>query len=148
MDFDRAVSTPDMIPSLSKIARVLGPRGLMPSTKLGTIRDVDEIVDATKKEVEGMVQYRAEKEGIVHVGVGKGSFGKEQLLENIRTVLGEIQRVKPDSIGKGKKKKNKSSKGQKYFLKAYLTATQGKSVNLDLRTVDPTSNFYMESVVN
>lgn len=148
VNFDRAIATPDMMPGLSKIARVLGPRGLMPNAKLGTIRDVEEIVDAVKREVDGMVQYRAEKDGIVHVGVGKGSFGNDRLLDNIKTFLGEIQSVKPESFGKGKTKAGGSNKGAKYFLKAYLTATQGKSVNLDIRTVDPTSNFYMETVVN
>jgi len=145
--FDRALATPDMMPLLSKIARVLGPRGLMPNAKVGTIQGVgEEMVDAVKRQVEGMVQYRAEKNGIIQVGIGKGSFGAEHLLDNLKTFLSEIQNVKPESFGKGKTKAGGSNKGAKYFLKAHLTAAQGKSVNLDIKTVDPTSNFYMDTV--
>lgn len=106
----------------------------MPNSKVGTIQDAgDDIIDAVKQQVDGTVQYRAEKNGIVHVGVGKGSFDNDHLMDNIKTILDEIQEVKPEKIGKGKAG---GSKAAKYFLKAYLTATQGESVNLDLRTVD------------
>jgi len=143
VNFDRALATPEMMPSLSKIARILGPKGLMPNAKVGTIQDVGEdMVEAVGRQVEGMLQYRAEKNGIVHLGVGKGDFEYEELLDNIKTVLDELQEVKPEKFGKGK---SGGSKVAKYFLKAFLTATQGKSVNLDMRTVDPTSTFYMET---
>lgn len=145
INFDRALATPDMMPSLSKIARILGPKGLMPNAKVGTIQDAGDIVDAVKQQVDGMVQYRAEKNGIVQVGVGKGSFDNDHLMDNIKTILDEIQDVKPEKFGKGKKGGGKAAK---YFLKAYLTSTQGKSVNLDIRTVDPTSNFYMETDIH
>lgn len=147
--FDRALATPDMMPALSRIARVLGPRGLMPNAKVGTIQDEGEdMAVAVKSQVDGMVQYRAEKNGIVHVGVGKAGFGSDHLLDNIRTFLTEIHNVKPESFGKGKKKASSSNKGTKYFLKAHLSSAQGKSVNLDIQTVDPTSNFYMSMVPN
>lgn len=151
VDFDRALATPDMMPNLSKIARILGPRGLMPNAKLDTIQPADQIADAVKAQAAGMVQYRTDKNGIVHAGIGKGSFTSEQLEENIREFMLGIQSVKPESYGKGKKKsgggKGKSSgakKDVKYYLKAYLTASQGKgSVNIDLRTLDPTSSYFM-----
>lgn len=149
VNFDRALATPDMMPSLSRIARILGPKGLMPNAKLGTIQEAGEqMVDAVKRQVDGMVQYRAEKNGIVHVGIGKSSFGNDPLLDNIKTFLSEMQDIKPESFGKGKKKTGGTKKGAKYFLKAYLTATQGKSVNLDIRTIDPTSSFYMEAIID
>merc|ERR1740139_847362 len=99
------------------------------------------MVEAVKRQVDGMLQYRAEKNGIMHLGVGKASFDNEHLMDNIKTILDEVQDVKPEKFGKGK---SGGSKAAKYFLKAYLTATQGESFNLDMRTVDPTSAFYME----
>jgi large subunit ribosomal protein L1 len=149
LDFDRALATPDMMPQLSKIARILGPRGLMPNAKLDTIQPVDKIVDAVKAQAAGMVQYRTDKNGIIHAGVGKGSFTPDQLSDNIREFMTAIQSAKPESFGKGKNKggKKKSSGGSKdakYILKAYLTSSQGKgSVSIDLRTLDPTSSYFM-----
>jgi len=147
VNFERALATPDIMPQLSKIARVLGPRGVMPNVKVGTIQPDSAIVDAVKQQTEGMVQYRAEKNGSIQVGIGKASFGEEALLQNIRTFLDEMENVKPESFGKGKKKKE-SSKNAKYYLKAYLTATQGGSFNLDLSTIDPTSNHFMETTLD
>jgi large subunit ribosomal protein L1 len=150
--FDRALATPDMMPQLSKIARILGPRGLMPNAKLDTIQPAAKIADAVKAQAAGMVQYRTDKNGIVHAGVGKGSFSDEALTENIREFMTAIQGVKPDSFGKGKKKDSGGGKGKssgtkkdaKFYLTAYLSSTQGKgSVNIDLRTLDPTSASFM-----
>ena len=152
VNFDRALATPDMMPQLSKIARILGPRGLMPNAKLDTIQPAAKIADAVKAQAAGMLQYRTDKNGIVHVGVGRGSFSEEKLAENIREFMTAIQAVKPESYGKGKKKSGGPGKGKsagakkdaKYYLKAYLTSTQGKgSVNIDIRTLDPTSTFFM-----
>jgi len=93
--------------------------------------------------MSGTSNYRTDKEGIVRIGVGKASFGLDKLSENVRELMNEIQAVKPDSFGKGKKGKG-SSKGTKYYLKAHLSSTQGKrSVLVDLRTIDPTSVFFM-----
>jgi len=151
--FDRALATPDMMPQLSKIARILGPRGLMPNAKLDTIQPAAKIADAVKAQAAGMVQYRTDKNGIVHAGVGKGSFSDEALTENIREFMTAIQDIRPDSFGKGKKKdtggggKGKSAgakKDAKFYLTAYLSSTQGKgSVNIDLQTLDPTSAYFM-----
>jgi large subunit ribosomal protein L1 len=149
LDFDRALATPDMQAVLGqKLARMLGPRGLMPNTKVGTlVPSPDKILPVLKDQLAGQVQYRTDKTGIIHVGVGKGSFGSEKLLDNLKTTFNEIYEAKPESFGKGKKKSSSSSKNQKYFLKAFLTASQGKSVKLDLRTVDPTSTFFMSEVI-
>lgn len=143
LNFDRALATPDMMPSLSKIARLLGPKGLMPNAKVNAIHPSDKIAEAVKAQAAGMVQYRTDKNGIIHAGIGKGSFKPEQLQENIREFMNTIHSVKPESYGKGKKKGNKKgggssgSKNVKYYLKAHLTSSQGKgSVNIDLRTVD------------
>ena len=150
--FDRAIATPDMMSSLSKVARILGPRGLMPNAKLDTIQPPERIIDAIRQQAAGMVQYRTDKNGIIHAGIGKGSFTTEELLDNIKSFMNEIQNVKPESFGKGKKGSGGSKKGgggsspkkdAKYYLKAHLTSTQGKgSVNVDLRTVDVSFDSY------
>jgi len=152
VNFDRALATPDMMPQLSKIARILGPRGLMPNAKLDTIQPADRLAEAVKAQAAGMVQFRTDKNGIVHAGVGKGSFTPEQLSDNIREFMNAIQTIKPESYGKGKKKtggagkdKGKGGGGKdKFFLKAYLGASQAKgSLNVDFRTLDPTSSSFM-----
>lgn len=149
LDFDRALATPDMQGILGqKLARMLGPRGLMPNAKVGTlVPSPDKIPRVLQQQLAGQVQYRTDKTGIIHLGIGKGSFGLEKLLDNLKTTFYEIYEVKPESFGKGKKGKSSSSKNQKYFLKAHLTSAQGKSVKLDLRTVDPTSVFFMGDVI-
>jgi len=119
----------------------------------GMYRTAAKIADAVKAQAAGMVQYQADKNGIVHAGVGKGSFSDEALTENIREFMTAIQDIRPDSFGKGKKKdtggggKGKSAgakKDAKFYLTAYLSSTQGKgSVNIDLQTLDPTSAYFM-----
>jgi large subunit ribosomal protein L1 len=136
VNFDRALATPDMMSSLSKIARVLGPRGLMPNAKVNTIQPPDKIVDAIKEQASGSLQYRTDKNGVIHAGIGKGSFTDEELFENIKSFMNTIQSVKPESFGKGKKGKG-NSKNAKYYLSAYLSSTQSKgSVNINLLTLD------------
>jgi len=149
LDFDRALATPDMQALLGqKLARMLGPRGLMPNAKVGTlVPSPDKIPNVLQQQLAGQVQYRTDKTGIIHMMVGKGSFGSEKLLDNLKTTFNELYEVKPESFGKGKKKASSSSKNQKYFLKAHLTSQQGPSVRLDLRTVDPTSVFFMGEVI-
>ena len=145
--FDRSLATPDMMSPLSKVARLLGPRGLMPNAKLNTIRPPESILEAVGEQTVGLVQFRTEKNGIIHAPLGKGSFTREQLLENIRAFMNGMHNVKPDSFGKGKSKSSTGGggggKGAKYYLSAHITATQGKgSVAVDLRTMDvsfPTS---------
>jgi large subunit ribosomal protein L1 len=145
--FDRAVASSDMMPTLSKkVARLLGPRGLMPNAKVGTLVAPDELLTALETQLTGKeLQFRTEKEGIVHLPVGKGSFSREKLLENIGQVMKVIFENKPESFGKGKKS-GSASKGTKYLMKAGLSSTQGIGVRLDLRTVDPTSAFFLKSV--
>mmetsp|Transcript_52663 Transcript_52663/g.111866 ORF Transcript_52663/g.111866 Transcript_52663/m.111866 type:complete len:330 (-) Transcript_52663:59-1048(-) len=146
--FQRTLASPDMMSQLSAVARLLGPRGLMPNPKLGTIVPQDEMLDALQKQMSGMSNYRTDKEGIVRLGIGRGSFGTDKLLENIREMMNTIQGVKPESFGKGKKGQKKVSKGAKYYLKAHLSSTQGKgSVMVDLRTIDPTSSFFMSDTL-
>lgn len=145
LDFDRALATPDMQSALAqKLARTLGPRGLMPNAKVGTlVPSSAKLVEALVEQLAGQVQYRTDKAGIIHLGLGKGSFAPEQLLDNVRSVMNEIYEIKPESFGK-----KKASKNAKYFLRAHLTSAQGTSVRLDLRTVDPTSSFFMGTVID
>lgn len=144
---DRSLATPDMLPTLSKkVARLLGPRGIMPNAKTGTLVPSEDLLTTLASQVAGQeVQYRTEREGVVHVAVGKASFGTTKLLENAGAVLHEIYSVKPESYGKGKKGKN-VGKAAKYLLKAYVSSTQGPSIMLDPRTVDPNSPFFLQSV--
>jgi large subunit ribosomal protein L1 len=96
MDFDCVIATPDMMRDLSKLGKVLGPRGLMPSPKAGTVAaDVDRVIKEIKA---GRVEFKADKQGDMHIGVGKRSFSKEQLLENINHLLEAIDHVKPSSV--------------------------------------------------
>ncbi|GKY95754.1 hypothetical protein MPSEU_000536200 [Mayamaea pseudoterrestris] len=147
--FQRALATSDMLPVLSqRAARLLGPRGLMPNAKSNTLFSTkDELLESLESQLAGKeVQYRTDKEGIVHVPVGKASFGMEKLLENTGQVMKELLNVKPESYGKGKKSGKSTGKSAKYFLKASLSSTQGKGVRLDMRTVDPSSPFFLTSV--
>ena len=158
LTFDRALATPDMMPSLAPIARLLGPRGLMPNAKVGTIVPPAQLREVLREQQAGQIQYRTDKAGIVHAGVAKGSFAKDQIVDNIQAFMNAIQEVKPDSFGKNKKKGGGggggkgggkgggNNKNAKYYLKAHVTSTQGRGVPVDLRTVDPTSTFFMGEV--
>mmetsp|Transcript_18451 Transcript_18451/g.25581 ORF Transcript_18451/g.25581 Transcript_18451/m.25581 type:complete len:325 (-) Transcript_18451:243-1217(-) len=150
-NMDRVLATPDIMPALQSMARTLGPRGLYPNAKDGTLlKDAAAVIPALKSQIKGTVAYRTEKSGIVQMGIGKQSFGKDKLLDNVRAVMVEIFDLKPETFGKqtakggpGKAKKTTGGNAAKYLLKAHLTSTQGKGFKLDLRTVDPTSNFFM-----
>ncbi|HWB39162.1 MAG TPA: 50S ribosomal protein L1 [Candidatus Saccharimonadales bacterium] len=118
VDFDVLVSTPEFMPKLGKYARLLGPKGLMPNPKSGTVTtDVDKAVAEAKA---GRVEYRVDSAGIVHLGVGKVSFTPAQLTENIQAVLASIRAAKPGSV-----------KGT-YLKAAYLTTSMGPSVTMDV----------------
>jgi large subunit ribosomal protein L1 len=154
---DRVLATQDMIPVLSKtLARLLGPRGLMPNAKSGTVFPTSEsLLESLETQIAGKeVVYRTERAGVVHVPVGKASFGVEKLLENIGSVMTELYKVKPEQYGKTSNTKKtasasvkaKASKHAKYLLSAYLSATQGKSYKLDVRTIDPNSSFFLRAV--
>lgn len=118
VNFDRCIATPDMMGLLGKLARVLGPRGLMPNPKLGTVTlDVAEAVKAAKG---GQVEYRAEKAGIVHAGIGKASFSEDDIEKNLRSFVDAILKAKPTGV-KGSYVKNIS-----------LSSTMGPSVRVEI----------------
>ncbi len=118
MDFDRCIATPDMMGLVGRLGKVLGPRGLMPNPKLGTVtQNVGEAVKAAKG---GQVQFRAEKAGIVHAGVGKASFSEQALAENVKAFVDAINRAKPSG-----------AKGT-YLEKVSLSSTMGPGLKLDL----------------
>ena len=117
IDFDAAVATPDMMAAVGKAGRVLGPRGLMPNPKTGTVTfDIAKAVTAIKG---GQLEYKTDKSGIVHLIIGKRSFGEEQLLENLQAVVDEVIRARPSS-----------AKG-KYVISVSLSTTMGPGVRLD-----------------
>ena len=116
--FDRVIATPDMMIVVGKLGKVLGPRGLMPNPKLGTV--TPNVIEAIKAAKGGAIEFRAEKAGIVHAGVGKASFTEEALIQNIRVFVGGINRAKPAG-----------AKGN-YIQKVSLSSTMGPGVRLDL----------------
>jgi len=117
LDFDRAVATPDMMGLVGRIGKVLGPRGLMPNPKVGTVTfDVGKAVEELRA---GKVEYRVEKAGIVHAPIGKKSFGQEKLVENARALLESLVRAKP-SAAKGN-----------YLRSMAVAATVGPGVRID-----------------
>ncbi len=118
MNFDRCIATPDMMGVVGKLGKILGPRGLMPNPKLGTVTmNVGEAVKAAKA---GAVEFRAEKTGIVHAGVGKASFSEDALADNIRAFIDAISRAKPSG-----------AKGT-YIEKVSLSSTMGPGLKLDI----------------
>ena len=119
INFDRVIATPDMMPKMSKIARVLGPKGLMPNPKLGTV--TNNVADAVATAKAGQIEYRAEKNGIIHAGVGKMSFATDKLVENVNALVDQLKKVKPASV-----------KGQ-YILGAAIATTQGPGVKVDIK---------------
>jgi len=142
--YTRGLATQDLITSIQKsLGRVLGPRGLMPHPKTNTVFETSEELWENLKEQSNTVMYRTDSDGILHFPVGKASFDTVQLMENMQAIFQTVQEVKPENYGKGKKKKS-MGKNVKYWLRASLSATQGKGIRMDLRTVDPTSPFFMK----
>ena len=117
IDFDRCIATPDMMGLAGRVARVLGPKGLMPNPKLGTV--TTDVAGAVKKAKAGEVQYRVEKNGIVHAGIGKASFSEEQIYDNAKTFIDAILKAKPQSL-----------KGN-YLKKISLNSTMGVGIKVD-----------------
>ena len=117
LDFDRAVATPDMMASVGKIGKLLGPRGLMPNPKVGTV--TMDVAKAVRELKAGQVEFRVEKAGIVHVAIGKVSFGKDKLLENLQAIVAGLWKAKPAG-----------AKGQ-YVKTAALSSTMGPGVTID-----------------
>ena len=121
LDFDKAVATPDMMAQVGKLGRVLGPRGLMPNAKVGTV--TFEVAKAVNELKAGKVDFRVERSGIVHAAVGRTSFGAEKLKENLTVLLDKLNRMKP-SAAKGT-----------YFKGIAVSTSMGPGVKLDTSAV-------------
>ncbi|WP_264212165.1 50S ribosomal protein L1 [Leisingera thetidis] len=118
IDFDRCIATPDMMPVVGRLGKILGPRNLMPNPKVGTVTmDVKAAVEAAKG---GEVQFKAEKGGVVHAGVGKASFDEAKLVENVRAFVSAVAKAKPSG-----------AKGA-YMKKINLSSTMGPGVTVDV----------------
>ena len=121
IEFDRCIATPDMMPIVGRLGKVLGPRNLMPNPKVGTV--TMDVAQAVKDAKGGEVQFRAEKKGVVHAGIGKASFEETALVENVRAFVDAVARAKPAG-----------AKGS-YMKKVSLTSTMGPGVTIDVGTI-------------
>lgn len=118
IDFDRCIATPDMMPIVGRLGKILGPRNLMPNPKVGTV--TMDVAEAVKKAKGGEVQFKVEKAGVIHAGVGKVSFDAEKLAENVRAFVSAVARAKPSG-----------AKGT-YMKKISLSSTMGPGVSVDV----------------
>ena len=118
IDFERCIATPDMMAIVGRLGKVLGPKGLMPNPKLGTV--TPDVAGAVKAAKAGQIEFRVEKQGIIHAGVGKASFSEEALAENISTFVSAIAKAKPSG-----------AKGT-YMKKVSLSSTMGPGLKLDV----------------
>ena len=118
LDFDVCIATPDVMAKISVIAKILGPKGLMPNPKLGTV--TKDVAEAIKRVKSGQVEFKTDKAGIVHAGVGKLSFAKQALIDNIKILINAIVKAKPSSLKAA------------YFQKAFITSTMGPGLKLEL----------------
>jgi large subunit ribosomal protein L1 len=130
LDFDKVLATPAMAQSLAKIARLLGPRGLMPSKKLGTL--TQDLTDAVKRAKAGSVELRADRAGTIHCGFGKLSMTPDMLLENLRAILLCIENNKPQGV-----------KGKRWVKSAYLKSTMSHSYPVELAYLEPKNPKFM-----
>ena len=121
IEFDRCIATPDMMPVVGRLGKVLGPRNLMPNPKVGTV--TMDVVGAVKAAKGGEVQFKAEKGGVVHAGVGKASFDTDKLVENVRAFISAVVKAKPTG-----------AKGA-YMKKICLTSTMGAGLSIDVANV-------------
>ncbi len=117
IDFDRCIATPDMMPLVGRLGKVLGPRGLMPNPRVGTV--TNDIADAIGAAKGGAVEFRVEKAGIIHAGVGKASFTQDALIENIKAFAGAVSKAKPTGV-----------KGT-YVQKISISSTMGPGVHVE-----------------
>ena len=121
IDFDRCIATPDMMGLVGRLGKVLGPRGMMPNPKVGTV--TIDVTKAVKDAKGGAVEFRAEKAGIIHAGIGKASFSESALVENIRAFFDSVMKAKPPA-----------AKGN-YLKKVSISSTQGPGVTVEPSTV-------------
>lgn len=121
INFDVCIATPDMMAAIGQVARILGPKGLMPNPKLGTV--TPDISTAVKNAKSGQVEFRVEKAGIIHVGAGKLSFSVEDLVSNVKTLVGAVVKAKPSG-----------AKGA-YVKSVYLSSTMGPSLKIDIASI-------------
>lgn len=121
INFDRCIASPDMMAVVGKIGKILGPRGLMPNPKLGTV--TPNVAEAVKVAKSGQVEFRIEKAGIVHAGIGKASFSEEAIVQNAKAFIDAVNKAKPTG-GKGV-----------YMKKVSLSTTMGAGVKIDLTTL-------------
>ena len=121
INFDRCVATPDMMAVVGKLGRILGPRGLMPNPKLGTV--TPNVVEAIKAAKAGQIEYRVEKNGIIHAGVGKASFTLDALNDNIKALVDALQKAKPTA-----------AKGT-YFKRMSVSSSMGPGVRVNVTSV-------------
>ena len=121
INFDRCIATPDMMPLVGRLGKVLGPRGLMPNPKVGTV--TNDVVEAVKSAKGGAIEFRVEKAGILHAGVGKASFGDTQLVENIRAFADAVQKARPPG-----------AKGT-FIQRVAVSSTMGPGVRVDTATL-------------
>jgi large subunit ribosomal protein L1 len=125
IDFDRCIATPDLMPLVGRLGKVLGPRGMMPNPKVGTV--TMDIAGAVKASKGGAVEFRVEKAGIIHAGVGKASFSVDKLAENIRAFADAVQKAKPQG-----------AKGQ-YVNRIAISSTMGPGVKIEPASVMATT---------
>lgn len=121
IDFNRVIATPDMMPIVGRLGKILGPRGLMPNPKLGTV--TNDVADAVQAAKAGQVQFRVEKQGIIHAGIGKTSFDSDKLRDNIQAFMDAVMKAKPSG-----------AKGT-YVLKVALSSTMGLGVKVDVASL-------------
>ena len=121
IDFDLLISTPDMMPTIGKLGKILGPKGLMPNPKLGTV--TKDISSAVKSAKSGQVQYKNDKSGIIHAGIGKLNFKEEDLFENLKVFYDAILKSKPDTV-KGSKRS--------FIKKVSIASTMGFGLEINL----------------
>lgn len=117
IEFDRCIATPDMMPVVGRLGKILGPRGLMPNPKVGTV--TPDVASAVKAQKGGAVEFRVEKAGIVHAGIGKTSFAEDALVENIKALTDAVMKAKPTG-----------SKGT-YLKKMAITSTMGPGIKVE-----------------
>ncbi len=120
-DFDRVIATPDMMAVVGKLGKILGPRGLMPNPRVGTV--TPDVAQAVKDAKGGAVEFRVEKAGIIHAGVGKASFSEDQLAENIRALVDSVLKAKPTG-----------AKGT-YLKRVAVSSTMGPGIKVDVTSV-------------